>query len=1125
MATANQNAQGLVLALFNASAGGNLSNLSSLATTASSTNSLASNLVAVAALVTGKNLSDNNTFRDTLLANLQITATNSAFANAKAWIDGQLATPGADKGTIAGTAVTYLLSLTDATNPYFAVSKAFQTRNDVAVTWSTSSAGAAVLSATALIAQQASVDNYVAPPPVPAITTLTTGADSFTGTTAVESISGSVSALTSLNTFNPTDVIDGVGGSDTLTVGMDFGFTGFTTGSLKNVPNVVLTNSGTISRDFNTKGITGVNSYTLNSSTGILSLSQLSEAGQTINLNGQAGNTTLTIGFSSTSPVVTGTQTDTLTLALSGVGTQLATATTTPSATNYVATSIASIEALNVVSNGTTANFLDASGVTGAKTLTTSGSAPLTIKAGAPVTTFDGSKSLGALTFDGTGISATTLVSVKGGSANDVLTIDSGDVTANFTADGGLGDDTLRIQGSSVVTLQPTVSSFETISLGATTAALTYSGKNTTGVTSIAVANSVAAGVSFVSMTGDEAFTFSGANTNTSTVSSDTTGNITVATAPSSASRTAQTADAINLGQTYSGAKTLALNLGNYTTSSSVISAAKATSVSLNQGSALGTTGVEQNAFTGTITAAAATSFNISELGSLATTITTAAATSGSITTGATASSAAIVAANLQQLTTVSDSNLDLSTGSTLTGLQIINSTNSRGSLTFGALSGASSITVAGAGTTSALTLGALGSSTLAYPITVSLTGEKAGVTLGTLTSTSDISLNVSGTTGNVTQTGAITGKNIVVNANGALGTVAIGGAGTSPALIGDSVTVNAQNAIGTVTVGNGVTANVDIRAKNSVSYTGSDLTANGANIEITTGSTAFTATLQGGIGNDSFTIIPQADTSTLTSITVSGSLGIGTNTLTIGGTNNFTATGGITINASGVSGTSTSITINKGATAATTGSNITGGSAIKNTITGTAGADKIVGGSAADTINGAAGADIIIGGTGQDSLTGGTGSDIFLFVPGDSNAATPDVITDLGAGDIIAIATDTTYGTFTQVALYTNATAAAVSGTAQISATTGVATFNSADSTFALECAAMSNALAGTNGRAGLFAFNGVSYIYIEGGSAAGNTTNDIVIQLTGLDLTSPAATYSNSRIDSMTGILVLGA
>jgi len=532
MATANQNAQGLVLALFNASAGGNLANLAPLASTASATNSLGSNLVAVAALVTGKNLSDNTTFRDTLLSNLQIASTNSAYANAKAWVDGQLATPGADKGTIAGTAVTYLLSLTDATNPYYAAAKTFQTRNDAAVTWSTSTAGAAVLSATALIAQQASVDNYVAPPPVPALTTLTTGVDTFTGTSAVETISGAVSALTSANTFNPTDVINGVGGADTLTLGMDFGFTGFTTGSLTNVPNVVLTNNATISRDFNAKGITGVSSYTLNSSSGTLSLSQLAEAGQTINLNGQAGNSTLTVGFSSTSPVVTGTQTDTLTLALSGVGTQLATATTTPSATNYVATSITSIEALNVVSNGTTTNFLDATGVTGAKTLTTSGSAPLTIKAGTAVATFDGSKSQGALVFDGTGIASATLTSLKAGSGNDTMTIDSADVTANFVADGGAGTDILRIQGSGTVTLQPTVSNFETISLGATSAALTYSGKNTTGVTGIAVTKDVAAAVSFVSMTGDEAFTYSGANTNTSTVSSDTTGNVTVATAP-----------------------------------------------------------------------------------------------------------------------------------------------------------------------------------------------------------------------------------------------------------------------------------------------------------------------------------------------------------------------------------------------------------------------------------------------------------------------------------------------------------------------------------------------------------------------------------------------------------------
>src|SRR5206468_4361341 len=68
--------------------------------------------------------------------------------------------------------------------------------------------------------------------------------------------------------------------------------------------------------------------------------------------------------------------------------------------------------------------------------------------------------------------------------------------------------------------------------------------------------------------------------------------------------------------------------------------------------------------------------------------------------------------------------------------------------------------------------------------------------------------------------------------------------------------------------------------------------------------------------------------------------------------------TNGVTINASGL-----------------TGSN-------KITVVGTnlGGADTITGGAGADTIDGGAGADIITGGAGVDNLTGGTGADTFVI-------------------------------------------------------------------------------------------------------------------------------------------------
>ena len=58
-------------------------------------------------------------------------------------------------------------------------------------------------------------------------------------------------------------------------------------------------------------------------------------------------------------------------------------------------------------------------------------------------------------------------------------------------------------------------------------------------------------------------------------------------------------------------------------------------------------------------------------------------------------------------------------------------------------------------------------------------------------------------------------------------------------------------------------------------------------------------------------------------------------------------------------------------------------------------------GGGGADMLIGGAGADKLIGGTGKDSLTGGAGADTFVFVFGDSSAASGqhDLITDLTTG------------------------------------------------------------------------------------------------------------------------------
>ncbi|MBK7353668.1 MAG: hypothetical protein IPJ05_09010 [Nitrosomonas sp.] len=79
------------------------------------------------------------------------------------------------------------------------------------------------------------------------------------------------------------------------------------------------------------------------------------------------------------------------------------------------------------------------------------------------------------------------------------------------------------------------------------------------------------------------------------------------------------------------------------------------------------------------------------------------------------------------------------------------------------------------------------------------------------------------------------------------------------------------------------------------------------------------------------------------------------------------------------------------------------------DTLYGGNGSDKIRGGLSNDILNGGVGSDLLKGNIGADSLTGGSEGDTFIFSfgsgLGDSNAATPDLITDFnGIEDLIVL-------------------------------------------------------------------------------------------------------------------------
>lgn len=182
MSVSNSQAQGVVLALFGASAGGHLPSLAA----ASDLKTLAGNLSASVSLITGQNLSSNTAFRDAVTTNLKLTGDSLTAANA--WLDGQL-TAGSARGDIIANAVDSLLTLTDTTNAFYTAAQAFQTAVAAAATWSTG-AGANVFAIAELQAQQGNETE------VEGVSfTLTTGDDNPVLTAGDDTISGTSTTL------------------------------------------------------------------------------------------------------------------------------------------------------------------------------------------------------------------------------------------------------------------------------------------------------------------------------------------------------------------------------------------------------------------------------------------------------------------------------------------------------------------------------------------------------------------------------------------------------------------------------------------------------------------------------------------------------------------------------------------------------------------------------------------------------------------------------------------------------------------------------------------------------------------------------------------------------------------
>lgn len=764
--------------------------------------------------------------------------------------------------------------------------------------------------------------------PEPGVTDeLTTERDVLTLDAGDSIISGMASALSAEKTLNENDLIDGGEGNDTLRVTLDANFNGFTvtddpntTGGMKNVENVELTNNGQIVRTFSAKGSEGVTTYTLHAGeagTGAINLKDLAAAGVTVNVDGlQKGTTDVQFATGALSGAE-----DSMTFGLNNVGAAAASATADPTYVGLKATT--GLESVTVNASGT--NYADLSGLD-APSLAVTGAGSLDVNAvNAKLTSFDASAATGNITADLTG--STEVKTVKGGAGNDTFTVKG--LAVDAVLEGGAGNDTLVLDGVTGV-LQPTVSGFEAIGVKNSTG-MTLSAKNAQDFTTLQLeeAKVTVANLSGGSFTVDSLGKEDGtsATTNEATIADavDLTINVNAAT---KAEKTQQ----VTSNVTASAATNAVINVASNVAENGAFKFGAAQSVQLNVASNK-VDDVEQTSFAGTITAAKAQSLEVKAEGELGANAKFEVANAASVVLDAAqGGTAAIVAGKATDVRLTAGADLAL-TGSDLKAAQSVTVVQNGGKLDGSTIDllGLNSLTVSGDGKDSAVEFQNLGKATNEYNLSVVATGLAAGFTTGTVDSKGDISLDFAAVTGDVT-TGNITGGadvSVVASQLGdnTFGTIDAAGDVNVQALglLGDAFTVGnitvsgessnvtlAVDGAGTATIGNidasaatKGSVNVDLSGYmdaltiadikgNAVTVAGSELKATtltaveanslnftgGLEADVVTKMTAAgdktTITLDTGAGVDTFALdtIASTDTKAQTEVKVSGDMG-----------------------------------------------------------------------------------------------------------------------------------------------------------------------------------------------------------------------------------------------------------
>ena len=251
----------------------------------------------------------------------------------------------------------------------------------------------------------------------------TTNDDNLVGNSSDNIYETVVSGFMGTNTFQPNDKLDAGRGNDTLKVSLDTNFTGLTTGYVKNVENLELTNTSNAVRYFNMNNIENIKNIVMigNYATRLTNESNIATLTASDVKQGE-------IAIVYNPSTVSGSN-DTQELFLENVGTK----------DQKVGVNFSDIENLNITTK-TQASFI--SGVDN-KNVNITGAVSLDIETGQNVESIDASTFAGNLTADVT--ASTAIKTIKGGSGKDTFKFASvAGANPNLTIDGGANEDSVE---------------------------------------------------------------------------------------------------------------------------------------------------------------------------------------------------------------------------------------------------------------------------------------------------------------------------------------------------------------------------------------------------------------------------------------------------------------------------------------------------------------------------------------------------------------------------------------------------------------------------------------------------------------------------------------------------------